>query len=198
MGETVTGLTVEGAKTTVIYTSSNTAVATVDSATGALTLVGAGNTTITATAAENDEYSSASASYVLTVAAAGVVNSTVTVTFSTLGYENGTYIETVNADSNITLTFEQNGNSNGPKYYNTGTALRLYPDNKMTVSGGTKNISKIEFTWVQGKSGSTTTLDVNTGTLTETVWTGSSNSVVFTAGGSGHLRVSKVIITYAE
>lgn len=198
MGETVTGLTVEGAKTTVIYTSSNTAVATVDSATGALTLVGAGNTTITATAAESDEYSSASASYVLTVAAAGVVNSTVTVTFSTLGYENGTYIETVNADSNITLTFEQNGNSNGPKYYNTGTALRLYPNNKMTVSGGTKNISKIEFTWVQGKSGNTTTLDVNTGTLTETVWTGSSNSVVFTAGGSGHLRVSKVIITYAE
>ena len=49
------------------YSSDNTAVATVDSGTGALTLVGEGTATITATAEADDTYRSASASYLLTV-----------------------------------------------------------------------------------------------------------------------------------
>lgn len=59
--------TLTGAMTTVEYTSSNTSVATVDVESGEVTLKGVGETTITATAAENDEYLAGSASYVLTV-----------------------------------------------------------------------------------------------------------------------------------
>ena len=59
--------TLSGAQTTVEYSSDNTAVATVDSGTGALTLVGEGTATITATAEADDTYRSASASYLLTV-----------------------------------------------------------------------------------------------------------------------------------
>lgn len=59
--------TLIGAMTTVEYTSSNTSVATVDAESGVVTLKGVGETTITATAAENDEYLAGSASYVLTV-----------------------------------------------------------------------------------------------------------------------------------
>ena len=59
--------TLSGAMTTVEYSSDNTAVATVDSGTGALTLVGEGTATITATAEADDTYRSASASYLLTV-----------------------------------------------------------------------------------------------------------------------------------
>ena len=49
------------------YSSSNTAVATVDATTGAVTLVGAGETTITASYAGDDTYASSSDSYTLTV-----------------------------------------------------------------------------------------------------------------------------------
>ena len=59
--------TLIGAMTSVEYTSSNTSVATVDAESGAVTLKGVGETTIKATATENDEYLSGSASYVLTV-----------------------------------------------------------------------------------------------------------------------------------
>lgn len=59
--------TLSGAMTTVEYSSSNTSVATVDAESGTVTLKGVGETTITATAAENDKYLAGSASYVLTV-----------------------------------------------------------------------------------------------------------------------------------
>ena len=58
--------TVTGEKTDVTYASSNERVATVDNG-GKVTIVGAGDTTITATAAQTNDYASASASYTLTV-----------------------------------------------------------------------------------------------------------------------------------
>ncbi len=59
--------TLTGAMSTVEYSSSNTSVATVDAEAGEVILKGVGETTITATAAENDKYLASSASYVLTV-----------------------------------------------------------------------------------------------------------------------------------
>ena len=60
-----------GAKTTVTYASSNTAVAVVNATTGAITIPSTarkGNSaTITATAAETDEYEEATASYTITI-----------------------------------------------------------------------------------------------------------------------------------
>ena len=66
-GESFTAPTLTGAQTTVTYSSSNEAVATVDAATGEVTIVGIGTTTITANAAEDETYYAASASYTLTV-----------------------------------------------------------------------------------------------------------------------------------
>ena len=57
---------------TVTYESSDTSVATVNSSTGAVTLVGAGKTTITAKFAGDDDYNPARGSYELTVAAEGI------------------------------------------------------------------------------------------------------------------------------
>ena len=59
--------TLSGAKTTVSYKSSNTSVATVDKSTGAVTLVAAGTTTITATAVADPTYKKGTASYTLRV-----------------------------------------------------------------------------------------------------------------------------------
>ena len=56
---------------TLTYSSSNEEVATVNESTGVVTLVGAGETTITASFAGDDQYNSGSDSYTLTVAAEG-------------------------------------------------------------------------------------------------------------------------------
>ena len=60
-------LSTDPAGLTVTYSSSNSGVAEVDGSTGAITLVGVGQTTITASFAGNDSYNSASASYTLNV-----------------------------------------------------------------------------------------------------------------------------------
>ena len=77
IGEAFTApkVTVSPADLTLSYTSSNTKVATVDASTGAVTLVSAGETTITASFAGNDNYNAANDSYTLTVAKADAVNS---------------------------------------------------------------------------------------------------------------------------
>lgn len=66
MGSDVTEPVLSGAKTTVTYKSSDETVATVGES-GEISLIGAGTTTITATAAQNETYQSATASYTLTV-----------------------------------------------------------------------------------------------------------------------------------
>ena len=77
MGEAFTApkVTASPADLTLSYTSSNTKVATVDPSTGAVTLVSAGETTITASFAGNDNYNAANDSYTLTVAKADAVSS---------------------------------------------------------------------------------------------------------------------------
>lgn len=69
---------------TATYSSSNEDVATVDAATGAVTLVGAGTTTIKAETAETDNFYAGVASYTLTVSAPAVseVNLNYTETFA--------------------------------------------------------------------------------------------------------------------
>lgn len=65
--EAFKGQVVSGAETTVTYMSSNTSVATVNATTGAVTLVGTGETTITATAVATAEYEGAAVSYKLII-----------------------------------------------------------------------------------------------------------------------------------
>ena len=72
LGEAFTAPTLSGETDGVVYTSSNTAVATVDAATGAVTLVAAGETTITAAAEETETLQAGTASYTLTVSEAAV------------------------------------------------------------------------------------------------------------------------------
>lgn len=74
VGEAFTAPTLSAEPTSILdevfYSSSNKEVATVDALSGEVTLVGAGETTITAAFAGDDTYKSATAEYVLTVKAA--------------------------------------------------------------------------------------------------------------------------------
>ena len=56
-----------------------------------------------------------------------------TVTFDlTTGYTNGQEVATVAKDG-ATLTFDKGTNTNTPKWYSTGTAVRLYAGSTLTV-----------------------------------------------------------------
>lgn len=121
----------------------------------------------------------------------------VTYDSSKQGYSNSQAIESAEVPP-ITFAFSKGTNtSNGPTYYTTGTALRLYGGNTMTISApeGT-NIVGIDFTFDSGETAGKT-MTANVGTYTAPNWTGSANSVVFTVDGtSGHKRIKTITVTY--
>ena len=113
--------------------------------------------------------------------------------FTKQGYSNAQAVETLTQDG-ITLSFDKGTNSNPPKYYNTGSALRCYGGNTITVDAGSKTISKVVVTLASG--GGENTISADTGTVGAEGWTGSASKVVFTISGtSGHLRFQKVVLT---
>ena len=126
-----------------------------------------------------------------------------TITFSELGYENAQKITEVQG-TDVVLTLDK-GQSTDPAYYTTGSALRLYNRNTMTVTSTTKTIEKVVFTF----SGTNTfgalknqATSFSTGEYEESgstgTWTGSTDGFTVTAGGtSGHARIQKMEFYYA-
>ena len=119
-----------------------------------------------------------------------------TITFSELGLTNQQKYESFSGSTyglNFDLAF--GSGSNDGKYYNTGTAIRVYSGGHMTVSSTTKNIAKIELAFGTGDNSNTIT--TNVGTYESGTWTGNASSVTFTVGGSsGHRRIASVAVTY--
>lgn len=127
----------------------------------------------------------------------------VTITFSELYNNNdafSSYTTPKEQGGYITLTGDKGTNSNGPKYYDTGSAVRFYGSNTLTVS--TKNntdlaITKVVMTFDSGESNNSISVDCgiydNAGT-----WHGVNAPVKFTiSGSSGHRRVKTVTVYYA-
>ena len=128
--------------------------------------------------------------------------------FSAQGYENA---QDFNDQSitvgDATLTFSKGTGSTTPKYYNTGTGMRLYGSNTLTITSS-KAISKIVFTYDDRQDSSNRPFYATSSNTSFTpgsydydtqTWTGSANSVVatYTAQG-GHVRIQTITITYAE
>ena len=141
VGQLFTAPTLSGVTTGVEYTSSNTAVATVNAETGAVTLVGAGTTTIKASAPATAEYEAGEASYTLTVAAAVVDDTDYSGTYAIVAYRNNealyyylTNVETTTSTKRLTAVA-------------AGNAL---PEAEVTVNG--------DKLWKVAKSGSTYTV----------------------------------------
>ena len=112
-------------------------------------------------------------------------------------YANQTEISTVNLDEKINAVFDKNTNSNVPKYYTNGTAVRIYGGSTITISGEKVAISKIEFTF--GSSDGTNEITADKGTYADGVWTieGNTNIVKFTIGGTtGNRRITAIKVTY--
>ena len=118
--------------------------------------------------------------------------------FSQQGYQNAQDFDGVVIDINddVAIVFNKGTGSNGPKYYNTGTAIRAYGGNNFVVSS-TGMISSITLTFGSGEGSNAITTDV--GSFSTNTWTGSASEVTFTIGGtSGHRRVKAVAVTYTS
>lgn len=114
---------------------------------------------------------------------------------STYNFENQTALTSYTV-GDITFAFDGGGNNNSPKYYTSGTAVRCYPKNTITVSG--KKIKKVE---VVAPDGYTNAIDLYDGStkLDNFVWEGSSEEVVLTFDPnktSGQSRFVKINVTY--
>jgi len=120
-----------------------------------------------------------------------------TVTFDlSSGYANGDVVPSV-ASGDVTVTFDKGTNQNAPKWYTTGSALRLYGGNTATVASAGDAISKITFTFSTGDGNNEITCD--TGDFNTPTWTGAASSVIFTVSGtSGHRRIAKIEVTLGE
>ncbi len=126
---------------------------------------------------------------------AGSFAEEIVIDFTAKGYTNSQEVTTVEQDG-VTVTFDKGTNSNTPKYFTSGTAVRVYGGGTMTVSSGS-NITGIAVTF--GSSDGSNALTTDVGTFADGTWTGSSNSVVFSVGGSsGHRKFKTLTITTGE
>lgn len=119
--------------------------------------------------------------------------------FSTQGYANQTAVNTVTVNEDVTITFAGGGNSNTPKYYTSGTAVRMYPKNSFTVTTTTGKLTKIVITF--GSSDGTLSIASNVGSYASGTWTGEDASVILTvdpSATSGNRRIKAITVTYGE
>lgn len=193
LGDTFTAPTVSGAQTTVTYASSNTGVALVDATTGAVTLVAAGQAVITATAAADDTYASASASYTLTVEDNGEEKAVNSVSFDftdpeSLGLTKPQSGDGVNISAPVTsgiVTMTVTNGSTETRIWNSNGAcdLRVYKGGSITFSVPDGYlITEIKFT--------------KTGGTAFTNWNGEAQKQTFSATGT--TRVATATITYVR
>lgn len=121
--------------------------------------------------------------------------------FTAQNYENQTDMTTIKLSDGTTITFDANGEKNGPKYYTSGTAVRVYKNNKIIVKG-TKEIAKIIFhcNAPYPKNGETVNCDGNeTATINFSGKTATyTNVFTGTTGGGVQLRFSSIEIVYAK
>ncbi len=122
---------------------------------------------------------------------------TVEIDLSARGYTNAQEITNVVIDTNVTAEFDKGTNSNAPKYYDSGTAVRVYGGGTFTISASSgMTIKKIVLTFGSGDGSNEITADV--GDYADGTWTGDATEVVFTVGGaSGNRRIRTIEVTYA-
>lgn len=118
-----------------------------------------------------------------------------TITFSELGYENQQAVGLVKG-TNFTLEFDKGTNTNLPKYYTNGSAVRCYGGNWFEVTSDYK-ITKVVLTFGSSDGSNEITTDVET--YSNGTWEGSSKSVKFTIGGTtGNRRIASITVTTAD
>ena len=190
--ESITGIT---------YTSSNADVATVNEATGEITLVACGQTTIKAAYAGDDTYASSSATYTLRV-----VDNSIAAGEYTIPLNNWFWATNHNGSFNVEkeklkLQGQQNGisislgNVNSTNAYVDDNETRTYSSYIMTVNAPEGYVlKKIEFV---GTTWQSSTLNASAGNMgAPKIWSGNVSYVEFYFAGT--CKIKNVEITYEK
>ena len=188
---------IDGAEVT--YSSSDETVATVAS-NGAVTFKKAGNTTITASYAGDDEYAACEATYTLVLydTTPQVTSVSITPNYTFFGktsqFSGNTYDELTGDKNGVSVTYKRNS---GSTYANT-TAMRFYKSNELTIAAPTGYyITNIALTL--GDTYSDITANSSTYTASSGVWEGSAGSVTFTrpSNANSYSTISGIAVTLA-
>ena len=115
---------------------------------------------------------------------------------SAQGYENTEEVSAIDFGDGTTATLSKADGSNAPKYYTSGTSVRMYAGNTLTVASD-KIIKKIVFTFDTAKNPA---FDVDPGTFDADsyTWTGAANSILFTVPNTSgqQTRIQTMTIEY--
>lgn len=136
----------------------------------------------------------------------GEINgNTTSIDFTAQGFENSQEITTVTLLDGTTITFSAGENRNAPKYYSSGTSIRMYPSNFFIINSS-KKIASVKINCsannAEGQvSASSGTVSVEDMTLTVNGVNSTSVQITNAHTGTGttsQLRISSMAITYAE
>ena len=176
----------------VTFVVADETIATYDPATGKVSGKKEGTTTITATSAENSNYSAGEAICTITVIDPNWID------YTTKGYTNAEDVTTVTgSNGSVTLALGSNGNGNNPKWYDSGSAVRLYTGNTITITAKKDHVlTDIEFSVTSGSMlangfSQTVTNDGNKFTLDKPA-----NEIVYTT--ESKISIDKIKLSIAE
>lgn len=142
--------------------------------------------------------------------AAGIEKS-VTVNFSDLGYENAEDVPPITV-GDVDIDFSIGTGANNPKYYNSGTAIRFYGGNVLTVTASGMPITRIVFNFAKNYAPTFndcynpdgdlvfdfTTIPGSQWIVEEYTWEGVTDKIsFFRHSKSGHYRIIGMTVTYA-
>lgn len=109
---------------------------------------------------------------------------------------------------NFSVAFSKGSNTNkdsSPTYYTTGTSIRFYGGNTMTISSSSQSISKVVFTYGSKSPSSDTGYKLSSGSYSKrsNTWNSGSSagvsSITFTnPNTSGHYRIKTIEVTFAS
>jgi hypothetical protein len=121
-----------------------------------------------------------------------------TIDFTAQGYANAAEVAGYQG-TDIEITFAGNGASNNPKWYNTGTAIRVYAKNSMTIASS-KTIIGIKFTLGSDGPINENNEGFSTGTYDreKMLWTGSTSELKLTnvAKSGNQIRLQKMVFYF--
>lgn len=183
--------------TGITYTSSNADVATVNEATGEITLVACGQTTIKAAYAGDDTYASSSATYTLRVVDNSIAAGEYTIPLNNWFWATN-YTGSFNVEKgSLKLQGQQNGisislgNVNSTNAYVDDNETRTYSSYIMTVNAPEGYVlKKIEFVGTKWQS---STLNASAGKMgAQKIWSGNVSSVEFYFAGTCEIKNVKI------
>lgn len=135
-----------------------------------------------------------------------VSGNSITAEMSSFGLSNAEDLTTLTLSDGTTLSFSQEDGTNAPKYYDSGSAARLYAKNSVTISSA-KTISKVEFDCVANYTGNDQ-LTASPGSVAKdgtkvTISNVKASTVKVTndytdVKAGTQLRIVSITITYAE